>query len=155
MSSLALGFIVLVSLAAFVACDADAQVSPQSTDAEAASAAALNSAVVNSTAECLPGFERHVRTGDCFQPPTCFLPMELSDERDTCICTTCPQTLPLCHVHLYLALFCAGPASEPTHKDYWGGFRVINGMWCAHPSSQPFILVQFCFGLIRGASMTF
>ena len=65
-------------------------------------------------------------TGACFQPPTCFLPMILSKDRTTCIC----------------------PASDITHMDYWGGFRVINGMWCAHPSSQPFILVLYWFSFV-------
>ena len=37
-----------------------------------------------------------------------------------------------------------GPASEPTHKDYWGGFRVINGMWCASPPLFCHFRVPFC-----------
>jgi hypothetical protein len=109
--SWALGLLLLVALAAAAAAESDAPVSDQSNPIDSAPAAAADAAgaasAVNTTAECLPGFERNAATGACFQPPTCFLPMILSKDRTTCIC----------------------PASDITHMDYWGGFRVINGMW--------------------------
>ena len=106
-----LGVLLLVALAAAAAAEADAPASdPSSNPTDSAASAATSAdgaaAAVNTTAECLPGFERS-QTGACFQPPTCFLPMILSKDRTTCIC----------------------PASDITHMDYWGGFRVINGMW--------------------------
>ncbi len=56
----------------------------------------------------------------------------------------------------FLLKFCSGPASDPSHTDYWGGFRVINGMWCAAPLHQSFdehfhrlLLFSFlCFNII-------
>jgi hypothetical protein len=138
-SSWAIGCILIAALSALVAGDADALSSqlPSSTDATTADVT-TDSAPVNTTVECLPGFERHVTTGACFQPPTCFLPMILSDERDTCICARMRILMHLKYnvtpPHLVSCEF-VGPASEPTHKDYWGGFRVINGMWFAIPSA--------------------
>jgi len=110
-----LGLLLLVALAAAAAAEADAPASdPASNPTDSAASAATSAdgaaAAVNTTAECLPGFERS-QTGACFQPPTCFLPMVLSEDRTTCIC----------------------PASDPEGKVYWGGFRVINGLCVCPP----------------------
>jgi hypothetical protein len=131
-----IGVALLAVLLALVACNADSQVSEQSASTDAST----SSAAVNTTADCLPGFERHASTGACFQPPTCFLPMILSDERDKCICTPTPATAPS-RSNMQTDFIHTGPASEPTHKDYWGGFRVINGMWCA---VAPLLICHFC-----------